>query len=633
MATCGIGSGHDMNHSLFAIVLVVLSIGLACVAKAPALPPTPAPTVDIGATVAAAVAAALPTATPTPTPNIGATVEARLQAIMGVMPSPIAPAPTPTPTSKPIPPTPTPLPTATSTSVPKLTLAEMVEMVRPSVVRIETSLGDGSGFIFEISQTGGTALVMTNAHVIEGATWITVTINDSATVTGEILGLDPAQDLAVLKICCGRFQALEFGDANSLRAGTGVVAIGYPSVISGKASVTDGIVSAVRYDDGLWVIQTDAAINPGNSGGPLLSLSGEVLGINTFRYETTRTGRPVEGIGFAVSEVTIMHQLSALKSGYLLPTPTPRAIPTPTRTPTPVPPPTPDANGYLNKGNAFFDGRQFVQAIDQFTAAIQLNPRFVNAYTSRALAHSLLNQHEQAIKDWDQAIRLEPRTVGLYMGRGFSYRLAGQYQRSIQDYDQAIRLNPQISLAYSGRGASYTLQEQYPRAIQDYDDAIRLDPRDAESYDIRGMLYGGLGQAQREKADRDKACQLDNQYCLWTAVPTLIPVPTREPSPALIPAPTRIVPTPRPPVFGGTVYLDGAPAPNGIQVSAWIDGVQVASTTVIGGNYAFVIPQPPGAFYQGKEITFMVGAATASQTGTWEADGGAELNLTANSPK
>ena len=86
---------------------------------------------------------------------------------------------------------------------------------------------------------------------------------------------------------------------------------------------------------------------------------------------------------------------------------------------------------------------------------------------------------------------------------------------------------------------------------------------------------------------------------------------------------------PRPPVFGGNATLDGATAANGTAVTAWIEGAQVASTTVTGGNYAFVIAQPPGESYQGKTITFMVGAGTASQTGTWEADGGSELNLTA----
>jgi len=206
----------------------------------------------------------------------------------------------------------------------------MVERVRSAVVRIQTDQGSGSGFIFETPYPVGTALILTNAHVIEGVAWIDVTVNDSTTFRAKILGIDTSKDLAVLKICCGQFQVLKFGDAGRLEAGVKVVAIGYALGISGRASVSDGIVSALRYEQGRWVIQTDAAINPGNSGGPLLSISGEVLGINTYKYEFTKDGRPVEGLGFAVSEVTIEDELPGLKAGFFLLSPTP--------TPTPVPP-------------------------------------------------------------------------------------------------------------------------------------------------------------------------------------------------------------------------------------------------------------------------------------------------------
>jgi len=452
-----------MNHSPFVIVLVGLGfIGLACVAQAPAPTLTPAPTVDIGATVAAAVKAALPKPTPTPTPDIAATIESGIRATIEAnptptptptptsTPTPIAPTPTPTITPSPVPTaTPTPIPTPTPTAMPTATpmptpaptptptLTEMVERVRPSIVRIMTDLGDGSGFIFEIPPTGGTALVLTNAHVIEGATWITVTINDSATVTGNILGIDPSQDLAVLKICCGRFQTLKFGDANSLNAGTKVVAIGYPLGISGKASVTDGIVSALRYDEGRWVIQTDAAINPGNSGGPLLSLSGEVLGINTFKYETTRSGRPVEGIGFAVSEVTIIHQLPALKSGYLLPTPTPRATPTPT----PVPPtPTPSPRSYVTEGQRLYHLGLFDLAIVQFTFAIYGNPNYPLAYNERGASYYQLGQYQRALQDFYQVIGLQP-TGDRYQWRGNTYNKLGKYQLARADWDWACQLD------------------------------------------------------------------------------------------------------------------------------------------------------------------------------------------------
>lgn len=87
---------------------------------------------------------------------------------------------------------------------------------------------------------------------------------------------------------------------------------------------------------------------------------------------------------------------------------------------------------------------------------------------------------------------------------------------------------------------------------------------------------------------------------------------------------------PRPSVYGGTATLDGAPAPDGTPVSAVIDGTEVAATTVENGAYAFTISQPPGESYSGKTVIFLVGGATASESGTWEADGGGVLNLTAS---
>ena len=209
----------------------------------------------------------------------------------------------------------------------------MVIQARPAVVRIESGSGSGSGAIFDTQ--GSTGYVVTNHHVVEGNVEVRVTVGDSLTYLGTVLGTDQIRDLAVVRICCGSFKALPFGDAAALRPGDAVVAIGYALGLPGQATVTRGIVSAVRYDSsyGSEVIQTDAAINPGNSGGPLLSTSGEILAINTFRREETATGRPVEGLGFAISGTTVQLLVPALKAASPAPTPTPTRRPTATPTP------------------------------------------------------------------------------------------------------------------------------------------------------------------------------------------------------------------------------------------------------------------------------------------------------------
>ena len=137
------------------------------------------------------------------------------------------------------------------------------------------------------------------------------------------------------------FRALSFGNVSELNPGDDVFAMGYPLGLPGEATVTKGIVSAIRYDEShqSLVIQTDAAINPGNSGGPMLSETGRILGINTFRQEETQSGRPVDNVGFAIAVPTIQEQLHTLKtarpSSTPTPTPTPRPTPTPGFTPTP----------------------------------------------------------------------------------------------------------------------------------------------------------------------------------------------------------------------------------------------------------------------------------------------------------
>ena len=203
------------------------------------------------------------------------------------------------------------------------------------MVRIETNSGSGSGAIYEVD--GRTAYIITNQHVVESYNRVKVTVNDRDEYRGDVLGADPVRDLAVVKICCGSFASLPFGDASALEPVDEVVIIGYPLGLSGEATISQGIVSAIRYDARYQsdVIQTDAAINPGNSGGPMLSLSGEILGINTFGIDETRSGRPVEGLNFAISERTVQERIPALQA--VVHTPTPTATPSLVPTPTPIP--------------------------------------------------------------------------------------------------------------------------------------------------------------------------------------------------------------------------------------------------------------------------------------------------------
>ncbi|MEB0135568.1 DegQ family serine endoprotease [Actimicrobium sp. CCC2.4] len=156
----------------------------------------------------------------------------------------------------------------------------------------EVSRGVGSGFI--ISADG---YVMTNAHVVDGADEVYVTLTDKREFKAKIIGADKRTDVALVKIEGANLPRLAMGDSNKVRVGEWVIAIGSPFGLDN--TVTAGIVSAKARDTGdyLPLIQTDVAVNPGNSGGPLINMRGEVIGINSQIY--SRSGGYM-GISFAV---------------------------------------------------------------------------------------------------------------------------------------------------------------------------------------------------------------------------------------------------------------------------------------------------------------------------------------------
>jgi len=156
----------------------------------------------------------------------------------------------------------------------------------------EQPRGVGSGFI--LSADG---VIMTNAHVVEGADEVVVTLTDKREFKAKIMGADKRSDVAVVKIDAAGLPAVKVGDVGRLKVGEWVMAIGSPFGL--ENTVTAGIVSAKQRDTGDYLpfIQTDVAINPGNSGGPLINMRGEVVGINSQIY--SRSGGSM-GISFAI---------------------------------------------------------------------------------------------------------------------------------------------------------------------------------------------------------------------------------------------------------------------------------------------------------------------------------------------
>ncbi|MEB3293698.1 MAG: HhoA/HhoB/HtrA family serine endopeptidase [Synechococcales bacterium] len=159
--------------------------------------------------------------------------------------------------------------------------------------------GTGSGFILTAD-----GRVITNAHVVEGASEVEVTLKDGRTLIGKVVGLDPVTDVAAIQINAQQLPSVTLGDSSQLIPGQWAIAIGNPLGLDN--TVTAGIISAIGRssrevgvpDKRVNFIQTDAAINPGNSGGPLLNEQGEVIGINT------AIRADAQGLGFAIPIAT-----------------------------------------------------------------------------------------------------------------------------------------------------------------------------------------------------------------------------------------------------------------------------------------------------------------------------------------
>ena len=207
-----------------------------------------------------------------------------------------------------------------SSKVGNSNVAKAANVIAPSVVTIDSvssnSESVGTGIIVT---TDGE--ILTNNHVVEGATEVRVRLNgQTSPITAKVLATDPGNDMALIKLNNATgLTAATFADADSFAVGDPVVAVGYALALDGGPSVTSGIISALNrtleIDNGALdgLIQTDAAISSGNSGGPLINMNGQVIGINT-AVATGGSSSTASNIGFAIGVAEIQRAAKLLRA-------------------------------------------------------------------------------------------------------------------------------------------------------------------------------------------------------------------------------------------------------------------------------------------------------------------------------
>jgi tetratricopeptide (TPR) repeat protein len=170
------------------------------------------------------------------------------------------------------------------------------------------------------------------------------------------------------------------------------------------------------------------------------------------------------------------------------------------------------AVAHYNRGSVYRDRSDYDRAIEDYTAAIRLDPRYAAPHNGRGIAYRYKGDPDRALVDLEAAIRLKADNPSYHHNRANVYLDLAQYDRAIADYGNAIRLNPKFSLAFSQRAAAFRRKGDYERSIADYDKAIELNPKNVVAVANRAFAYRHKGELDRALVDYDAALALDPRF-------------------------------------------------------------------------------------------------------------------------
>ena len=368
--------------------------------------------------------------------------------------------------------------TQASTQIVDTQILEQVgEKWRNSTVLLLATADDGipigSGFFVEPDK------IATNIHVIAGKTEIRAKLTSTKRSYGidGVTAFDLKSDLVILKVT-GEGSPLPLANG---RIGEGVCIVGYPW--GREYKVTKSTIHSIRESDKL--VRLTAKLSPANSGGPVLNSRGKIIGVVV---------RGRDNSSQAISSNALETLLARSGKAEALAEWQRRK---------PV-----KAYGHFSEGN-HMNANQALDAIKKYDKAIELYPKFVEAYSSRGEEKNNLGQYLEAIKDYNTTIEFIPDHAFAYRNRGKAWSNLGRYKAAIKDFNEALKLMPDHTFAYRNRGVAWYRLGEYKKAIEDYDKAIELNPADASTYNYRGAAWFYLGEYKKAIEDYDKAIELN----------------------------------------------------------------------------------------------------------------------------
>ncbi len=338
-------------------------------------------------------------------------------------------------------------------------ISEIVEANNEAVVLLVTfdkhqkPLGTGSGFFVKSD-----GVVVTNYHVIEKAYSIWVRLSNGGLFTvNDILNVDKAGDIAVLKVHGRKLPIVKMGDSRTAKVGDAVVAIGHPLAIAIslemeiESSATEGIISARRTlkQSGRQILQISAPISPGSSGGTLLNMRGEVIGM------TTATIAGGQNINFAVP----INQIKNVIFGKAEPLDLAES-----------------AKIFYLKGVLAWDKRNFDAAEHFYKKTLEKDPNHVDAHLGMGMLYYERNLYDLQLKHFKEATRLDPNNLFAHWYLATAYEDKALFDHAIKEYKEVLRIAPKDTDALYGLGILYLVKGKREKAWRAYNTLQKLNP-------------------------------------------------------------------------------------------------------------------------------------------------------------